>query len=707
MKKIILFITIAFGLGTLSFAQEPSFCGTYEKMAEYKASLSDQEKALYELQEETYKQKIQQIIAEHPEWKEESHERGTITYTIPLVFHILHTGGIENISNEQVENAVEHMNEDYQKANPGWPNVVPYFLSSVADIEVEFILAKKDPNGNCTNGITRTYTNETSSGNGQDQLAAVQAAHGNWPGNKYLNIFVCKDIGGAAGYTMTPKMWTANAMGNGIFVLHNYVGSIGTSGSQGAHTLTHEAGHWLNLEHTWGPSNNPGVASNCSIDDGVNDTPNTRGWTSCNLNGSTCSHPGVPDNVENYMEYSYCSKMFTEGQKVRMWAALEDASTGRKNLWSTSNLNATGVNLPDVLCQAEFQADNITVCPGSTVNFTDMSYNAATSWEWTFPGGSPASSTDQNPTVTYSTPGTYQVVLKASDGSTSETETKTNYITVLPTGSSLPFIEGFESYTSLGNSPWMVQNPGGNASFQITSNASYTGNKSIYLKNYGQQSGNIDAVISSPIDLSTITSQDGVTLSFRFAYRKKSSQEYEKLQVSISKDCGATWQVRKTLTGSLLGNETAGSNWTPASQDDWVSVDMGNITSQYWIDNFMVKFEFESDGGNNLYIDDINIFSGGPENDPLGVEENDMIHAFYIYPNPTNNIANVTFSTGNTEAVEVSLIDMMGQAIQVKSLQAQKGKNTIKLNTKNIDSGVYFIKLNIGGINQTKRLIIQ
>ncbi len=707
MRKIILFITVAFGLGTLSFAQEPSFCGTYEKMQEYKESLSQQERALFELQQETYQQNIKQAIADHPEWKQQSYERGTIKYTIPIVFHILHTGGAENISNEQVENAVQHMNEDYQKSNPEWPNVVSDFLSIVADAEIEFVLAKKDPYGNCTNGITRTYTNETSSGNGQDQLAAVQAAQGNWPGDKYLNVFVCKDIGGAAGYTMTPNMWSGSAMGNGIFVLHNYVGSIGTSGSQGAHTLTHEAGHWLNLEHTWGPSNNPGLASNCNIDDGVNDTPNTQGWTSCNLNGSTCNHPSIPDNVENYMEYSYCSKMFTLGQKARMWAALDDASTGRKNLWSTANLTATGVNLPDVLCKAEFQADNVTVCPGSTVNFTDMSYNAATSWEWTFPGGTPSSSASQDPSVTYNTPGIYEVKLKASDGSTSETETKTNYITVLPIGSSLPFIEGFEPYATLSNSPWMIENSGGNAAFKITTNASYTGNKAIYLKNYGQSSGNIDAIVSSPIDLSSITSQDGVTLSFRFAYRKKSSQEYEKLQVSISRDCGATWQVRKTLTGSLLGNETAGSNWTPASTEDWETVTMGNITSQYWIDNFMVKFEFESDGGNNLYIDDINIFAGGPENDPLGVEQNDMIHAFYIYPNPAGNITNVTFATGNTQEVEVSLIDMMGQAVQINTLQAQKGKNTIKIDTKNIDSGVYFVKLNVGGVNQTKRLIIQ
>lgn len=707
MRKIILYVAFTIGIGTLAFAQEPTFCSTSEKMQEYKESLSQQERALYELQQQTYEQQIQQTIADHPEWKEKSHERGTIKYTIPVVFHILHEGGSENISNEQIYNAINHMNEDYQKSNSSWPNVVPYFLSIVADIQIEFILAKKDPNGNCTNGITRTYTSETNTGNGNSQIAAVKAVQGNWPGDKYLNIYVAKYIGGAAGYTMLPNGWLASSMGNGIFVLDNYVGSIGTSGSQGAHTLTHEVGHWLNLDHTWGGSNDPGVASNCGIDDGVSDTPNTIGWKTCTLSGSTCNHPGIPDNVENFMEYSYCSKMFTEGQRLRMWAALDISSTGRKSVVSAGNIASTGVNLSDILCKAAFISDNQRICLGKTVTFNDQSYNAATSWEWIFPGGTPSTSTDQNPTITYNTPGTYKVVLKASDGSSTDTETRTDYITVLGAGQSLPFIEGFEDYSTLSNSPWTVSNPGGNAAFKIAPTASYTGNKSIQLQNFGQPSDNIDEIISSPIDLTSVTSDEGVSLTFRMAYRKKTSQSNERLQVSISNDCGVTWSVRKTLSGSLLGSKTAGSSWTPSSKEDWVTVDMTNITSQYWVDNFMVKFTFQSGEGNNIFLDDINIFSGGPESDPLDVDQNEMIHSFNIYPNPAKNVANVTFSTGNSQKVEVSLVDMMGQDIQVNTIQTQEGKNTIQLNTENIDSGVYFIRLNIGGIQQTKRLIIR
>ena len=73
-------------------------------------------------------------------------------------------------------------------------------------------------------------------------------------------MFICGDIGGAAGYTTKPSGWSATQMTNGIWVLHDYVGSIGTSSIGSSRTMTHEVGHWLNLDHTWGPNNNPGAA---------------------------------------------------------------------------------------------------------------------------------------------------------------------------------------------------------------------------------------------------------------------------------------------------------------------------------------------------------------------------------------------------------------------------------------------------------------
>lgn len=704
MRKILLSVAVAFGALYSSYAQETHRCYTDQKTNEFIESLSDQQKDQYEIEQESYELEIQNFIANNPQLLTQSNgNQRAITYTIPVVFHIIHEGGPENISEEQVMNALQHMNDDYQKANTSWSDVNSNFLPIVADVEIEFKLAKLDGSGNCTNGITRTFSSVTDGGTGSQRVAAVQAEHGDWPGDEYINIFVFRtmDVEGAAGYTFRPNIQIGNSMENGIHLVHDYVGSIGTASSQGAHTLTHEVGHWLNLAHPWGGTNEPGLASNCNDDDGVADTPNTIGWATCEVNGSSC---GSLDNVENFMEYSYCSKMFTNGQKAYMHAALNNPTGGRDNITKASNLAATGVNLPAVMCDASFESNKREVCAGETISFTDLSYSNPTGWTWSFPGGSPSSSTSQNPTVTYNTPGTYTVTLTATDGSISKSETKTSFIEVLPNGTPLPVVEGFEELSSLNGSFWTVENENNNAKFEITSDAAHTGSKSVKLKNFGQQSGNIDALISNPINLSTVTTE--TTLSFRYAYRKRSSGNDEWLRIFITNDCGDNWIQRRTIRGSSLGTEIATSSWTP-SQNDWVTVHMTNITSPYWVDNFRFRFEFESDGGNNFYLDDINIYEGPSSDDPLSVNNEDLIKSFNVYPNPTDNIANVTFSLENNQNVNVSLVNMMGQTIQSNDIQAQTGENLVMLDTKSVQAGIYLVKINIGESQQIKRLTIK
>ncbi|MFM1931996.1 MAG: hypothetical protein RL226_1299 [Bacteroidota bacterium] len=80
---------------------------------------------------------------------------------------------------------------------------------------------------------------------------------------------------------------------------------------------------------------------------------------------------------------------------------------------------------------ADFSADNTTICAGESVQFTDLSTNNTNSWMWNFQGGTPASATDQNPIITYYTPGVYTVTLTASNGTENDAETKSGYITVL------------------------------------------------------------------------------------------------------------------------------------------------------------------------------------------------------------------------------------------------------------------------------------
>ncbi len=638
-----------------------------------------------------------------------------VVYTIPVVFHILHNNGIENISDEQIYDAVEIMNRDFRRLNADANNVQSDFQGMPSDVEVEFVLATKAPNGTCFKGITRTMSAYSYLGdNGNAQVNAIingnDVYQNTWPGNKYLNIFVCGEIGGAAGYTTNPGSWSASSMTNGIWVLHDYVGSIGTSGVYSSRTLTHEVGHWLNLDHTWGGNNNPGNASSCSTDDSVNDTPNCIGVTSCNLNANTCNSINsywnfdVKDNVENYMDYSYCSKMFTQGQVDRMRAALQVTSTGRKNLWQASNLTATGATGDLYLCKANFTSDRTAICQNDSIQLLDDSYNLVTSWSWeitpstgwTFAPGSNANT--QNPMVYFTDPGLYSVKLTASDGSTTDVELKSNYLRVLPDALELPYFEGFEGYTSLSNTTnWEIYNPNNNNQWTLESSTGHSGTKCAKLQNFGQGIGNVDELTSTTIDLSPIVNEGTMTLSFRYAYRKKTSSDYEFLKVFISGDCGAEWAQRKTLGGNNLGSQTSSSSWTPSQSSDWTTVHMINVTSGYWTPNFKVKFRFEGEGGNNIFLDDINIYGGSPSDDPvLGMNELLALSDLRLFPNPAENEINVSFGLSQNELLEVEICDLSGKKISKDLIQAKEGTNLIHYPTNHLSNGMYTIKVGSG-----------
>ena len=135
---------------------------------------------------------------------------------------------------------------------------------------------------------------------------------------------------------------------------------------------------------------------------------------------------------------------------------------------------------------AQFSADNTTPCLGESVDFTDQSYGSPTSWNWSFPGGSPDSFSGQNPpAILYNTAGTYDVTLTISNGTDNDTETKTGYIAVSVitadfTGSPTTIFEGssvsFSDNTICNPTSWDWSFPGGTPSSSTTQNPVITYN---------------------------------------------------------------------------------------------------------------------------------------------------------------------------------------------------------------------------------------
>ncbi|MCC6937511.1 MAG: PKD domain-containing protein [Flavobacteriales bacterium] len=629
-------------------------------------------------------------------WAEANSGAERVNYVIPVVFHIIHNYGPENISDEQVYDAIRVLNDDYNKLNLDWPNVRPEFLDLVANVGIEFRLATKDPNGNCTKGITRTVSTLTNDGT-QTMKNLIQ-----WPRNKYLNIWVAASADGAAGYTFRPGSVTNNAGADGIVVQHSYTGAIGTSSPSRSRTLTHEVGHWINLQHTWGGTNDPAVAANCNDDDGVSDTPNTIGWTNCTLSGTSC---GSLDNVENYMEYSYCSKMFTLGQKTRMLASLNASTSQRNQLTTPANLSATGVSAAPVLCAAEFDANSTLICAGSSVTYTDLSFHGVTSRNWNFPGGTPATSTDATPTITYTEPGTYTVSLTVSDGSSTLTSTQNTSIIVMANpGEAVPVVEGFESVAALNGPEWYVNNPTGGNTFALTSTASFSGSKSVRVLNTAAMDGTSDELLSRTFDMSNA---EDIVISFRYAYAKRTSTSDDVLSLYVSNDCGNLWSLRKIMRGSnvLTTGGVVTSSFIPTSASQWGYTEVTNISSTSHVSNFRFKFVFDSNGGNNLYLDDINI-----NGMPVGVEDlsNFSDRPLLLVPNPATDRVQVRYALSTSSRVRLDVLDALGRQVRLNDLgTVPAGERSFVLDLGALARGSYTVRLI--GVNGTltSRLVVE
>ncbi|HRH64707.1 MAG TPA: M43 family zinc metalloprotease [Bacteroidia bacterium] len=665
--------------------QELKTCATTEV---YKEAVKKHPEILMQQQE------LEQFTARYEQEHRNQRSGGGIAYVIPVVFHIVHNYGPENISDEQVYDAIRVLNEDYSKQNADTTMIVPSFLGIAGNSQIEFRLANKDPQGNCTNGIDRVVSPLTMSADDGAKLNP-------WPYQNYLNIWVINSfagpMAGAAAYAYYPgTAFPTNV--DGIISLYSYVGSIGASTLNRSRVLTHEVGHYLNLAHVWGSTNQPGVA--CG-DDGVSDTPETKGWVSCSLNGAVCNPP-IVENVQNYMEYSYCGVMFTQGQKTRMHAALNSSAGSRSSLWTQGNLTATGTDgFSAQVCipNTDFTADENTICTGATVNFHDLCWNGdPTAWSWDFPGGTPSTSTDSFPAVVYNTAGTYDVTLTASNSTGSSSFTRTAYVRVSGTPSqSIPFSESFEVPASFPGTDGYILNPDNGATWTRVTTAASSGTSSIRMNNYSNSSGQIDKWFMPPMDFSNVTQP---TMTFKVANAQRNSSSGDELRIAGSMNCGHTWNYRFSKSGAVLSTAGIVSTAFTPNSSQW-RLEPVTLNPFALKPNVRLMFENISDGGNNTYIDEINI-----NGTLVGVDEvEDIQLGFALYPNPAAGHTTVQFLLTKNQHVQVDVTDITGHLVSsVLNGDLNSGLHEYKISINS--PGIYFVDLVSGGRRHVRKLII-
>ena len=653
-------------------------------------------------------------------------------YTIPVVFHIM---GNLSVTDQAFATLLTYINNDYAKTGADVGTINSAFASLYVDSEIRFALAQKDPNGKCTNGIIRHDNDNPTWSQTAPAYNYSGTGANRWPTNQYLNIYIVECISSATmpcppvssyigGYTYLPggTPYTANGnMGDAIVMLRN---QVTVSGPTDARTISHEVGHWLNLSHTFGSSNNPKFDPSamptgtfaCSTDN-VADTPPTGGYFSYCPSTYSLDCTTLP-NVENIMDYASCPKMFTQGQTTRMRTALTSGTGGRNNLWTAANLLATGIT-PGYTCTpvADFESNKRAVCAGNSFTYTSLSQIGASGGGllWSFEGGTPSTSTATSQAVTYLTPGTFSVGLTATNPSGVNSKTVTSYVTVVNGvgGVLVPNANDFEGATlpssitvTNGNvgSPTWIQNTtvGGNATA-----------KSIWINNASSTStpGHLDIFETPVYDFSTT---NNINLSYYYAYAKRSATQADTFKIQYSIDCGGTWvNVLGTPTTAQMAT-ASGSVTTTAfvpTAAKWIL--KTHVAALFTALNnkpsVKLRFVFRSDAvvgrSNNIYIDQINLTG----NVATSITELEKDMELVIYPNPTASSANIDFTLTQNKSAKINVIDVMGRVLEESVKTADNdGHISYTINQRgNLAAGVYFVNIDIDNQRISKKIIIQ
>jgi len=524
-----------------------------------------------------------------------------------------------------------------------------------------------------------------------------------WPSANYLNIWVCNLGGTLLGYAQFPG---GSANTDGIVIGYNYFGRTGTVSSPFdlGRTTTHEIGHWLNLYHIWGDD-----AGACTGSDFVGDTPDqadaSAGCPAFPLTDAcTGNSPGVM--FQNYMDYSNdnCMNIFTAGQKSRIVAVL--AGT-RSSL--TTSLGCGGATALPV---ANFTADITTVVIGNSINFTDQSSNTPTSWSWTFTGGTPNSSTNQTPTITYSTIGLYDVSLTATNANGSNTLTKTGYIDVVAASMYVDtsfFLNGQSYYINptdqgsfvfnMEDNDGLTPNPALPVGYTTNWMIFYTilspGDTNFYLgaTSWFDPPGQADNWIEfGPVTIPAC----GAKLSWQHRMGNNSFRDGYEVLITTTGMTINDFITNGTTLFSVSDDDPAtngNTTWTPQS----VIIDGGTFGGQ----QVYIAFHHNANDMFLLYLDDILI----EDCSAVGTKEPIIIDVVSIYPNPTNGSLNVFCKYEQNGDLRISVYDILGNNVYSKKYKkAQNNVYEIDLDRK--PKGIYFIRINNENYSVTKKIVL-
>ncbi len=636
--------------------------------------------------------------------------------TIPVVVHVVYNTPVQNISDAQVMSQIDVLNEDWGRTNADSVNTPAVWQSLAGNMPYRFVLARRDPNGNPTNGIVRVSTGVTAFIDDDAVKFTAQGGDDAWDVTTYLNIWVCPLSGGLLGYAEFPTSAPSNTFG--YVCVYDAFGRVGTVSPPYdlGRTTTHEIGHCFNLFHIWADD-----GGSCSGSDQVNDTPNQADLNFGCLpfpatDACTATSPGIM--FMNYMDYTddNCMNMFTQGQATRMNAAL--------NTFYPTIINSPGVgvfNVNDAGASAVVTPTpstcNTTFVPvvtirnwgsaaltSATINY-QLDNGAVQTYAWTGSLASLATAnvtlSSMNTTLGAHTFTSFTTLPNSVADPNPSNDTVIIAFNVLGAGQAAPIAQSFNAVT-FPPTNYNLYNPDGATTWDRNNAGTHSGAGVMYINNYDYAAnGEIDELVIPNLDITTLNAP---VLKFWVAYQLYTDptgpQTFsDTLEVLISIDCGATFTsiykkfntnlTTTTPTFSTIQFVPTASQW----RQELISLQPFSSTNAA-----IIKFRNITDYENDLYVDDISV------EDATAINVNAFENNIEVYPNPGNGIFKLNIRSAETENIRLTITDALGNIVMERQYTAQTLHESLDLSAQ--APGIYQMKIESNKGSVCKKLVI-
>lgn len=554
-------------------------------------------------------------------------------------------------------------------------------------------------------GGTKPYSYSWNSNPVQTTATATGLAAGNY------TVTVVDLNGGKTTGTVTisePTLLTVNTTAVNASSCTATDGSVTTNVSGGTTPYTYS---WSNGKTTSAITGVPAGTYSLTVTDANNCKQSTTSTVNCTsatlsvtVNGSNITCFGNKDGSATALAsgtppYSYTwstTPVQTTSKAVGLAAGsytvtVKDATNATKS----ASVNITS---PTELT-VDLTATPVSSCSGNDGSITTLVSGATPPYMYSWNNGGTTSN------ITGLSSGSYTVKITDANGCQKTASTSVSWSGTIPVGISSPLTEGFENSIDLPVN-WTLDNPEGDASWQIVTNVSHSGTNSIGFDNCdgngegNSMAGTKDRFITAAYDFTNITPT--AALSFDLAYavlNYKNQILSDSLAVYYSKDCGTTWNLLYLKGGADLSDITTSiSCWTP-NQDDWRTESIG-LSMLVGEPNILFAFENRSNWGEWIYIDNINITA------VTGIEPISNFVSFNIYPNPASTSFTIE-GNGAKEKIHYSLYNIIGKEILDGEIENKGGSFNEQVQVTGLSKGMYFIKMSDKKNTWTKKINLE